>query len=403
MSAEAAQQTTSSGRSGNNPRHMRSVMIERARALVPTLRERAGRCEKLRHVPQETVADYIAARIHHISQPVPFGGLGLDMDTVYEVAAELGRGCGSSGWMGSFWPLHNWMIGMWPKQAQEEYWADSRDVLSSTASAAVKCNIEPAKGGVRVSGKWNFVSGVDHAAWVQLIVTDPERADLMLVPKKDFTIDDNWHVLGLCGSGSKAISVENVFIPEHRICHGAQFMTGNTAGRELYGTPFYKIPLFSFLGYSLAAPIIGMAQGVVDLFEEQMPKRHDVQTGAPVIQQPAMQIRLAESSAEVDAVRLLMLRDLRELREYGEAGGEIPLTERARMRRDIAFAVRTSVHAANRLFEAAGAHAIYEGSPIQRLTRDVNAASHSLAITWDVPAENYGRVRWGLPPNTWQL
>lgn len=98
-----------------------------------------------------------------------------------------------------------------------------------------------------------------------------------------------------------------------------------------------------------------------------------------------------------------MLRDLRDLREYGEAGGEIPIAERVRMRRDIAFAVRTCVHAANRLFEAAGAHAIYEGSPIQRMVRDINAASHSVAITWDVPAENYGRVRWGLPPNTWQF
>ena len=98
-----------------------------------------------------------------------------------------------------------------------------------------------------------------------------------------------------------------------------------------------------------------------------------------------------------------MLRDLRDLFEYGEAGGQIPIPERARMRRDIAFAVRTGVRAANRLFEAAGAHAIYQGSPIQRLVRDINAASHSVAITWDVPAENYGRVRWGLPPNTWQF
>jgi len=389
--------------SASEPQYSRRTMVERARELVPKLRERAARCEKLRHVPAETVADYIAAKIHRIPQPVPYGGLGLDMDTVYEVAAELGRGCGSSGWMGSFWPLHNWMMGLWPKLGQDEYWADSSDVLSSTASATVSCKIEPAPGGVRLSGRWNFASGIDHAAWVQLMITGPDRADMMLVSKKDFAIDDNWYVLGLCGSGSKAISVDNIFVPEHRICHGAQFMTGNTPGRELYDTPFYKVPLFSFLGYSLASPIIGMAQGVIDQFEDQMRGRRDTQTGVPVIEQPQMQVRLAESSAEVDAVRLLMLRDLRELRQYGEAGAEIPIAERARMRRDIAFAVRTSVRAANRLFEAAGAHAIYEGSPIQRLVRDVNAASHSVAITWDVPAENYGRVRWGLPPNTWQL
>ena len=401
MSIQTAQERSPAGAA--EPRRSRRTMIERATALVPRLRERAALCEQLRHVPDETVADYLANEIHRISQPVPYGGLGLDMDTVYEVAAELGRGCGSSGWMGSFWPLHNWMTGMWPKQAQDEYWAGSQDVLASTASATVSCRMEDVKGGVRLTGKWNFASGIDHAAWVQLIIMGPERADLMLVPKQDFKIEDNWHVLGLSGSGSKAISVDNIFVPEHRICHGAQLMTGTTAGAELYGTPFYKVPLFSFVGYSLAAPIIGMGQGVVDLFEQQMQGRKDSQTGVPVIEQPTMQVRLAESSAEVDAVRLLMLRDLRDLREYGEAGGEIPIAERVRMRRDIAFAVRTCVHAANRLFEAAGAHAIYEGSPIQRMVRDINAASHSVAITWDVPAENYGRIRWGLPPNTWQF
>ncbi|HUY19201.1 MAG TPA: acyl-CoA dehydrogenase family protein [Candidatus Binataceae bacterium] len=402
MSTQSARDS-SIAKNGSEPKYSRREMVERAAAMVPMLRERAAECEKLRQVPKQTVADFMAAEFHRISQPVPYGGIGLDMDSVYECAAQLGRGCGSSGWMGSFWPLHNWMMGLWPKQAQDEYWADSLDVLSSTASATVNCRIEPAKGGVRLTGKWNFASGIDHAAWVQLIITGPDKADMILVPKKDFRIDDNWHVLGLCGSGSKGLSVDDVFIPEHRICHGAQFMTGTTAGSELYGSAFYKLPIFSFIGYSLAAPIIGMAQGVVDLFEQQMQGRRDGQTGVPVIEQPMMQVRLAESSAEVDAVRLLMLRDLRHLREYGEAGGQIPIAERARMRRDISFAVRTSVRAANRLFEGAGAHAIYQGSPIQRLVRDINAASHSLAITWDVPAENYGRVRWGLPPNTWQL
>lgn len=402
MSTQSALDPTRSA-NNNEPKYTRHEMVERAAAMVPILRERAAECEKLRRVPDRTVADFMATEFHRISQPVPFGGLGLDMDCVYECAAQLGRGCGSSGWMGSFWPLHNWMMGLWPKQAQDEYWADSLDVLSSTASATVSCKIEPAKGGVRLTGRWNFASGIDHAAWLQLIITGPDNANLLLLPKKDFRIDDNWHVLGLCGSGSKGISIDDAFVPEHRICHGAQFMTGTTAGRELYGTAFYKIPIFSFIGYSLAAPILGMGQGVIDLFEQQMHGRRDGQTGVPVIEQPSMQMRLAESSAEVDAVRLLMLRDLRDLREYGDAGGEIPLPERARMRRDISFAVRTAVHASNRLFEAAGAHAIYEGSPIQRLVRDINAASHSLAITWDVPAENYGRVRWGLPPNTWQL
>lgn len=163
MSTQSALEPTRSA-NNNEPKYTRREMVERAAAMVPILRERAAECEKLRRVPDQTVADFKAAEFHRISQPVPFGGLGLDMDCVYECAAQLGRGCGSSGWMGSFWPLHNWIMGLLPKQAQDEYWADSLDVLSSTASATVSCKIEPAKGGVRLTGRWNFASGIDHAA-----------------------------------------------------------------------------------------------------------------------------------------------------------------------------------------------------------------------------------------------
>ncbi|MGH7906446.1 MAG: acyl-CoA dehydrogenase family protein [Candidatus Binataceae bacterium] len=388
----------SSARNGPAP-VTKAELLARASALVPVLRERAAACEKLRRIPDETVADFCSAQIHLIAQPVSYGGLGLDMDAVYEVAAELGRGCGSSGWMGCFWPLHNWMVGLFPKPAQDEYWADSHSVLSSTASATVRCSFEPAKGGMRLSGQWNFASGIDHAQWIQLITRDY----LVLLPRKDFRIEDNWFVAGLRGSGSKGVIVDNVFVPEHRLLPAELLLAGNSPGRKLHDSAFYRVPMFAFLGYSLAAPIIGMGQGAVDLFEQMAGNRTDSQTGERVIEKPLMQACLADASASVDAARLLMLRDLRDVREYGAAEKEMPLAERARTRRDIAFAVRTCVRAANSLYEMAGAHAIYEFSPMQRMVRDINAASHSVAVTWDVPAENYGRVRWGLPPNTCQI
>jgi len=107
-------------------------MIRSATELIPVLEARAENCEQLRFIPDDTLKDFISSGIIRISQPVAYGGLGLDMDTVLEVAMELGRGCGSSAWLGSFWPLHNWMVGMWSKQAQEEYWAESYDAISST-------------------------------------------------------------------------------------------------------------------------------------------------------------------------------------------------------------------------------------------------------------------------------
>jgi 3-hydroxy-9,10-secoandrosta-1,3,5(10)-triene-9,17-dione monooxygenase len=256
---------------------------------------------------------------------------------------------------------------------------------------------------LRISGQWKFSSGVDYAEWVMIMFPGGTSRDFLLIPKTDYRIEDDWYVSGLCGSGSKAVIVEDAFVPRHRVLEGSLLSSSRTPGRELYDTPFYKLPLRTWLGWTLASPIIGMAQGVVELFEERMRGRVNTQTGERAIERPANQLRLAESSAEVDVARLLMRRDLHDLVEWGEAGVEIPLPERARVRRDIAYSVKLSVQAANRLFDASGAQAIYDSSPIQCVIRDINAASHSVALTWDEPAEQYARVRWGLPPNTYAI
>lgn len=378
-------------------------MIRRAKDLIPVLRQRAENCEKLRRVPDETLNDFRTAMIHRISQPVPFGGVGLDMDTVFEVAIQLGRGCGSSAWMGSFWPLHNWMIGMWPKEVQEEYWGPSYDTLSSSVSAVVKSKVDRVKGGLKLSGVWDFSSGVDHAEWLMIFQPVEQGVELYLLPKKDYRIEDNWFVSGASGTGSKAIIIEDAFVPEPRILDGALVQTGRTPGRDLYDTTFYRIPLFSWLGYSIASPIIGIAQGMVDLFEEQTLKRTDIQTGEKAIERPANQLRLAESSVEVDAALQLLRRDIRDYAEWARSDSLPPLAERARMRRDIAYCAKLCLQAAYRIFEAAGGHSIYRFNPVQRLFRDITALDHSIAVTWDQPAEQYARVRWGLPPNTFQI
>lgn len=378
-------------------------MIRRAAELAPVLLERAPRAEELRQIPPETVADFRRLGFHRIAQPVRFGGLGLELDTAYEVAFELGRGCGSSAWMGAQWPLHNWMVGMWPESAQEEYWAGGFDALSSTSFNLTMAKAEPTAGGVWLSGRWDFSSGVDYADWVMISAMGPEGPAAHLVPKADYTIDDTWYVSGLCGSGSKDIVIERAFVPAHRILPYHLIGAAHTPGRALHDSPFYRAPLFSFFSYTLAAPVMGMAQGAVDLFEARERERVMVSDGARAAERPDLQMRLAEAAAAVDASLLLMRRDLAALIERVRGGEELSLDERARLRRDHGYTTKLCVQAVNRLFEASGAHALLLASPLQRLFRDINAASHSVALTWDPIFEQYGRVRLGLEPTTFLI
>jgi alkylation response protein AidB-like acyl-CoA dehydrogenase len=130
-----------------------------------------------------------------LANPHSFGGYGLDYDTVLEVVGILGRGCGSTAWCYSVWSSHNWMLGMYPLQAQQEYFAASPDVLSSSSFAPGDRQLEPTRNGYLIQGTWSFSSGVDAAQWAMLGANHPQLGPgLCVVPRSDYRIDDNWFV-----------------------------------------------------------------------------------------------------------------------------------------------------------------------------------------------------------------
>ena len=373
----------------------REEMVGRAADLVPVLRDRASQAEKLRRLPAETVNELRDSGLLRVSQPKRFGGLDLDFDVTFDVASELGRGCGSTAWCYSIWANHNWIMGLFPAQAQEEYWADSHDTLSSTSFDPSRANATPEGQNYRLSGRWSFSSGCDEASWAILGGLGPTGALNFLIPRSDFVIEDNWHVSGLRGTGSKDIVVEDVYVPEHRVVLMEDLQEARSPGRTLYDTPNTRVPLFSVFTWSLASPIVGMAQGVVDAFEDLMGKRLG-RTGEKMAEWGGIQSRLAESSAEVDAARLVMQHDSRQVFTHAHRGEQPPMEERIRYRRDQVYVTKLCIQSVNRLFEVSGGHALYDSSPIQRLHRDAHAASHHIGLFWDAAAEQYGQHRLGM-------
>jgi 3-hydroxy-9,10-secoandrosta-1,3,5(10)-triene-9,17-dione monooxygenase len=377
----------------------RDVLVQRAIELVPMLRERALETEQLRQLPQETIDALHATELLRAAQPARYGGLGLDLDVVFDVAAELGQGCGSAAWCYSIWASHNWLVGMFPEEAQEEYWGESPDVLSSTSFNPSRGRVSAAPGGYQVSGQWDFSSGCDAATWVLLIGNGPTGPLMLMLPRSDYEIEDTWFVSGLRGTGSKDIMVDNVFVPEHRTVSVQDMREGHSPGRKIHSTPNYRVPQQSILPFALASPILGMAQGALEAFEAKM--RHDVtaREGNKLAEMQSIQIRLGEAAAEVWAARSIMKQDCQEIFSRARRNEMPTMNERVRYRRDQAYVAKLSVRAINRLFEVSGGRSLFDSSAIQRFHRDAHAASHHVGLAWDTMAEQYGRVRLGLPPN----
>ncbi|HTT78836.1 MAG TPA: flavin-dependent monooxygenase [Stellaceae bacterium] len=378
--------------------------LARVRALLPAVRERVARAEQLRRLPDETFAEFQEAGLFRAVQPKRWEGFELDPATFYQAIVEVSAVCASTGWLLGVVGVHNWHLALFPPQAQHDIWGEDTSTQLST-SLAPTGTVERARGGFQVSGRWSFSSGCDYCQWVALGGVAPAQeegappdARVFLLPRRDYRIDDNWHVVGLCGTGSKDIVVEGAFVPDYRTHSYRDAFHMRNPGAALNDGPLYRIPFGTMFPNSVSSPAIGVALGALAAFREGAQARTNLRDNSKLAEDPVMQLRLAESAAEIDGAYHRIRDNFREAYELACAGKEIPLERRARYRWDFAKAVDWSLRAVNRLMEASGGRAVFIDNPVSRAWRDVHAIRAHAANNLERAAAVFGRSEFGLPP-----
>ena len=378
-------------------------LIENARKLVPVLRARAEATNQARRIPQETIDDYWNTNLFGILRPKRYGGLELRFDDFLEVASEVGRGDGSAAWVYSVIVVHELMISLYPEELQSEIWKDPRAVIAS--SFAPGSQPKKVDGGYQVTGKWSFCSGVDNAQWMILggmfgMAGAPPRPDVrfMVLPISDCKIVDDWRVMGLQGTGSKTVVVENVFVPDYRIVSGEAMATGQAPGGKVHSRNIYRAPTWAIFPFCLSSSATGIARGAYEQFCEAVKKRNAAFDMQAMANMQHIRMRISEASALIDAAELLYRRSARETIDKVEAGEPLSMEHRLRSRRDQAYSVVMATRAMELLFKSSGGKGLYDNDPVQRAYRDLHAMGAHIAVTWDLPAGSYGSVVLGGPP-----
>jgi len=384
--------------------YARAALKERAQGLVPLLRERARATNEAGRIPPETIAALWDAGLFYLLKPRKFGGPEVRVDVAFEVAGELARGDGSAAWVWTVMGVHDLFMALFPEKAQHEYWGKDRTLSASSFAPSGK--VTPAPGGMTLSGKWSFCSGVDNAQWMLLgavagmISTEPPIPDIrfLLLPRTDCKIIDDWNVLGLRGTGSKSVVVENAFVPDHRIVKNEDLVNGTAPGRAVHDGPLYRAPVWAIFPFCISSPANGIARGAFDSYVAEMRSRASAFDHSPLARKPTVQLRLAEAGALIDAGDLLYRRSLTETIDKVLAGEPLSLEHRVRSRRDQGYSVKMARQAAELLLGAEGGKGLYEDGHVQRAFRDLQALSAHIVGGWDMPALNYGQVVLGGPP-----
>lgn len=374
--------------------------VAAADALVPALQARAEETEVARSVPAQSIADLRNAGLLRMSQPRHLGGSELPLDESVAAVSRLARGCASTAWVCGVYNDHAITIGMFDPRAAEDIWGDNPDALVS-AGFAPSGQVERGDGGWQLSGTWGWSSGCDHADWVMVVTMLPmpdgsgQAASFCLVPRDKVRIDDNWLVMGMAGTGSKNLVIEEAFVPDHRTFSMA--MTSNDSAGRLREKrpPLFCLPRSAAVPFMLAAPSLGIAESLLAMHIESL------EVSTPHIRElPTMQMHVAEAAAEIDCARYLMLRDCREAMTAMREGRTLSMLERAQGRRDQAYMVVLCRRAVDRLFTSAGGSGIFLDNEMQRKFRDMHALSGHIALNWDVAGTTFGRVAFGLDPAT---
>ena len=381
-----------------------SSWASRARDLVPGIAARAEKAALERRIPEETLEELEAAGFSRALQPGRWGGGERSPAELFEAQWILAEACPSTSWVLGVLGVHNWQLGLFPLEAQEEVWGDDPKVRISSSYAPTG-EIERVPGGFRLSGRWSFSSGSLHSRWAFIggfaPSEDPEAAfpDMrtFLVPDSDYRIDDVWHVVGLRATGSNDLVLDGAFVPEHRTHRMSDGFACTSPGIDANPAPLFRLPFGQVFAAALAPPAIGAAEGALAAFLERESTRLSVGDGSSSAEQPETQGLVGRARADLDRFKELLRRNFAAMLEQASAGQPIPIEDRVQYRYAWSLVATRCAEIANELLAASGSRAIFEGFPIQRFVHDLWAIRAHFANRAGSAERNFGATQLGLP------
>ncbi|MDG2113163.1 MAG: hydroxylase, partial [Actinomycetota bacterium] len=306
--------------------------------------------------------------------------------------------CLSTGWIYAFYSGHNWMAVKYSGEAQSEVFADKGYALIPVTTMPTM-SVEPVAGGMMISGRASWGSGIVHADWACVggALDDGTRYQF-LVPASDTRVVDTWHMSAMAGTGSHDFEIDEVFVPEHRVLLSADYRDGDTPGARLHDNPQYLMPILPFIYCETMGIFSGGIRGAASAFEDVVRARVRTHSGAALADNRYSHVKLGEAGAAADVAERLVDGLTQEAIDLAESGG-LTMDDRVRLKARAGFIVDHCRRAVNDIVHHSGSSNFATDAPVQRFFRDFNMLATHAFYEWDTCREQLGRASLGLEPN----
>ncbi|MEP7119789.1 MAG: acyl-CoA dehydrogenase family protein [Byssovorax sp.] len=379
--------------------------LEIPRSLEADIRAASAETERGRRLLPTLAAKMAEAGLFRLCVPGDLGGLEASPRAAIEVLEEVAKADGAAGWCLMVAITSSLVAGYLDQATAREIFGNPGAIVSGVFAPRGAASVVP--GGYRVTGRWPFASGCQHATWLlggavlfdegalRKSATGVPESRLMIFPAADVTIHDTWNVLGLAGTGSHDIEVDDVFVP------AARSVSFFTDPRTRAGA-LYDFPAFGFLALGVAAVALGIAQRASDDFRGLATEKTPFGGKRPLAARPAIQAQLAEIEALLRSARAFLHDAIDRGIQATVRGGGVPIAERVAMRLAACHATTSAARAVDIAYAAAGGSSIYASSPLQRSFRDVHVATQHVMVG-PVIQELCGKVLAGIEADTSML
>lgn len=373
-------------------------VLEAAAALAPRIRPHAVEIDSARRLPASVVEDLADAGLFRMLVPRALGGAEAAPSTMIRVIETISRADAAAGWCVMVGATTGLMSAYLDDDTAREVFGDPQAVTSGVFAPTGRAVEEG--DGYRISGRWSFASGVDHATHRMggVLIMGPDGPALgpggepvirhVLFRAEDTRILDTWNTSGLRGTGSHDMSVKDIFVPK-RFCASL----GSDRPRHS-GVP-YRFPIFGLLALGVSAVALGIAREAIDAFVSLATEKTPMWSKRSLAHREMVQVHVAESEAAVRAARAFLFEATAEVTAVAEAQGEITEKERALLRLAATNATRSAAQAVDRMYHAGGGTSVYATSPLQRHFRDVHVATQHVMVA-EATYGMVGKVLLGL-------